>query len=306
MRGLGGCRLSAQRGSVLVGIGFVVLACACFAVLDTTAKYLTAGVPILLAVWARYLFQAVVSAAVLLPMHGLSVLRIRHPLLQTLRGLMLVGSTTIAFLSLAVMPLAEFTAILMVTPLVVTVIAVAVLGERISAMHWLCVVGGFVGVLVILRPGYHDLGWATLLPLGCVATNSVFQLLSGHLGKLEKAATTHLFSTWVGATLSTLVLPFVWVRVDSLWLWGLMFLCGAMGAVGHFLLTLAYERAGAVTLVPYLYFHISFAVIGGWLVFSQLPDHWAWAGIALIALSGIVGAWLSARENTVVAKLPET
>ena len=302
----GGRRLNSKRASVLIGIGFVVLACACFAVLDTTAKYLTASVPILLAVWARYLFQAIVSAAVLVPTHGLAILRIRHPLLQTLRGLMLVSSTTIAFLSLAVMPLAEFTAILMVTPLVVTVIAVLVLKERISAMHWLCVGGGFIGVLVILRPGYHDFGWASLLPLGCVATNSLFQLLSSHLGKLEKPATTHLFSTWVGAGMSTLVLPFVWTRVDSLWLWALMFLCGAMGAIGHFVLTLAYERAGAVTLVPFLYFHIGFAVIGGWLVFSQLPDSWTWAGIALIAVSGIVGAWLSARENSVVAKLPET
>ena len=298
--------MSRHRASVLGGIGFVVLATACFAMLDTTAKYVSLSVPILMAIWVRYLVQAILSTAVLLPVHGRALFHTAQPRLQLVRGLLLLASTVVAFYSLALVPVAEFTAILMVTPLAVTVLAVTVLKDKVGSLHWLFVATGFAGTLIIVRPGQSELGWAGLLPLGCVVTNSAFQLLTSHLGKTEKAATTHFFSTWVGALLSSLALPFIWSAVDSPRLWALMLLMGAVGAAGHFALTLAYERARAVTLVPYLYSSIAFSVFGGWLVFAQLPDAWAWVGIGLITVSGICGAWLSAREHSVIAQLPES
>lgn len=298
--------MSLPHASVLGGIGFVVLATACFAVLDTTAKYVSLSVPILMAVWVRYAVQAIVSTAILLPLHRRALFRTAQPRLQLVRGLLLIASTIVAFVSLKLVPVAEFTAILMVTPLAVTLLAATVLKEKVTKLHWLFVATGFAGTLVIVRPGQNELGWAALLPLGCVATNSLFQLLTSHLGKTEMPATTHFYSTWVGALLSTLALPFIWSAVDSPLLWVLMLMMGAVGAAGHFALTLAYQRARAVTLVPYLYFSIAFAVIGGWLVFSQLPDGWSWVGIGLITVSGICGAWLSAREHSAVAQLPES
>ena len=301
-----GSALKAASASVLGGIFFVVLACACFTVLDTTAKYVALSVPILMAVWVRYLMQALLSSVVLLPLHGRQVVRTAKLRLQLLRGVFLVGSSLLAVYSLTFMPLAEFTAIVMTTPLVVTVMAVAFLKERISTLHWVCVLGGFAGVLMIVRPGQHALGWLVVLPLGCTLANSCYQLLSSHLGKTERAATTHLYTSWVGTLVASLLLPLAWTAVNSVWLWTLMLLTGVMGAAGHFLLTLAYSRARAVTLVPYLYVHIGFSVIGGWLVFSQFPDAWSWAGITLIAITGIWGAWLSAREKTAIAQLPET
>lgn len=290
----------------MAGIVLVVLACACFAVLDTTAKYVALSVPVLMAVWVRYLMQALLSSVVLLPLHGWRVWRTSQLRLQLLRGLLLIGSSIMAFFSLTMMPLGEFTAIVMTTPLVVTVLAVTLLKERIGAFHWCCVVGGFAGVLMIVRPGGHALGWAAGLPLACTVANSCYQLLSSHLGKTEQAATTHLYTSWVGTLVASLLLPLSWRAVDSVGLWTLMLLTGVMGAAGHFLLILAYSRARAVILVPYLYFHIGFAVVGGWLVFSQLPDAWSWAGIGLIAVAGTWGAWLSAREKTAIAQLPET
>lgn len=291
---------------MLAGIFFIVLATACFAVLDTTAKYVVLTVPVLMAAWVRYILQAVLSSLVLLPAHGLRILRTRQPRLQLVRGLLLTTSSLLAFVSLRFMPVAEFTAIVMVTPLVVTLLAVTVLKERVAPLHWVFVAGGFLGVLAIVRPGGHALGWAALLPVGCTVVNSVFQLLSSHLGKTEPAATTHLYTSWVGTIVLTAALPVAWASVDATGTWLLMLLMGAMGAVGHFLLSLAYSRARAVTLVPYLYIHIGFAVIGGWLVFDQLPDAWSWTGMALIAVSGICGAWLTARENSTAATLPET
>jgi hypothetical protein len=199
--------LKQDQARVLGGIGFVVLACACFAVLDTTAKYVVLTVPILMAAWVRYFLQALVSSLVLLPLHGAQVLRTAKPGLQLVRGLLLMSSSLLAFVSLRFMPVGEFTAIVMVTPLGVTLLAVTLLKERIAPLHWVFVVGGFVGVLAIARPGSHDLGWAALLPVGCMVINSVFQLLSSHLGKTEKAATTHLYTSWIGTLALSLLLP---------------------------------------------------------------------------------------------------
>jgi drug/metabolite transporter (DMT)-like permease len=298
--------LNQEQARVLGGIGFVVLACACFAVLDTTAKYVVLTVPVLMAAWVRYLLQALLSTAVLLPLHGTQVLRTAEPRLQLLRGLLLMSSSLLAFTGLRYMPVGEFTAIVMVTPLAVTLLAATLLREKVAPLHWVFVAGGFLGVLAIVRPGSQALGWGALLAVGCLFTNSVFQLLSSHLGKTEKAATTHLYTSWVGTLALSLVLPIAWTEVESMKTWSLLLLMGVMGALGHFALSLAYSRARAVLLVPYLYVHIGFAVIGGWLVFEQLPGAWSWFGIGLIAVSGICGAWFTARENSTAAQLPES
>ena len=144
---------------MLGGIGFVVLACACFAVLDTTAKYVVLTVPVLMAAWVRYLLQALLSTAVLLPLHGAQVLRTAKPRLQLLRGLLLMSSSLLAFTGLRYMPVGEFTAIVMVTPLGVTLLAATLLKEKIAPLHWVFVAGGFLGVLAIVRPGSQALGW---------------------------------------------------------------------------------------------------------------------------------------------------
>ena len=292
--------------TALGGIAYVVGACACFATLDTATKYVALTVPVLMALWVRYMMQALFSTALLLPLHGRKLLLSRHPSLQLLRGLLLVASTVMAFFSLRLLPVGEFTAIVMVTPMAVTVLAVTLLKERIAPVHWLFVFGGFVGTLVIIRPGGDGLGWTALFPLGCMATNCVFQLLTGHLSKFDSPATTHFYSVWVGAVLATLALPLSWTLVDSPLLWALMLFTGFMGALGHFSLALAYQRAPASTLMPYLYCHVGFAVFAGWLVFAHVPDGWSWLGMAMVAACGICSAWLTVREKGILAAMPET
>lgn len=296
--------MNRNAASALGGIACVVLAGACFATLDTTTQYVALSVPALMALWARYSIQALLSTAILFPMHGRALFRTAQPRLQLLRGLLLIGSTTMAFFSLRIMAVGELTAIVMATPMVVTVLLVTVFKQRIAPLRWLFVFGGFAGTLMIVRPGASNLGWAALLPLGCMAVNSVFQLLSSHLGKSENPATTHFYSVWVGAILSTLALPLAWTMFDSLMLWLLTGFMGVMGALGHFALALAYQRAPASVLMPYLYCHVGFAVFGGWLVFAHMPDGWAWAGIGLIAVSGVCSAWFTARERRMPAVLP--
>ncbi len=280
-----------ERGNSLVAIAFAIGACCLFAALDTLAKYVVQTVPVLMALWVRYLVQALLSSAVLLPLHGRAVWRTAQPGLQVARGLALVASTLLAILSVQRMPLGEFVAILMVTPVVVTVVSAIFFAERVTPAQWFCVLLGFAGTLLIIQPGDARFGWATLFPLGCMVAAVGYQLLSSHLGKTEQPATVHFYSMWIGAMVGTVLLPWGWSAVDSVWSWWLMFAMGVVGASSHFLLVLAYQRAPASVVVPYMYTQVAFAIVFGWIVFDDLPGRWATAGITLVILSGMGNVW---------------
>jgi len=285
--------------SLWAGLGFALTACACFAVLDTSAKYVSLSVPVLMALWFRYAFQAMSTTLVMWPRHGRSLLRTEHPRFQLARGLLLLCSSLFAFFSLQVMPVGEFTAIVMMTPLVITVLAAVWLKETVSLWRWLLVLGGFGGTLLIIRPSGQGYGWSALLPLGLVASNACFQVLTSRLVRTESPATMQFYTGWVGTLVASLALPWVWAPVAHGYLWVLLLLMGAMASLGHMLLILAYARAPAATLTPYLYAQIAFAMVCGWLVFAHLPDRVSVLGMALIASCGAGGAWLTARERKI-------
>lgn len=281
----------------LAGIALVVAASACFSALDTTTKYVSASVPLLMALWFRYFFQAAATAAVVLPSRGMAVWRTRRLPYHVLRGVLLLVSSLLAFASLRYMPVGEFTAIVMITPLVITLLAATMLKERVSPLRWTLVAGGFLGTLVIIRPGGQAFGWASLLPIALVASNAAFQVLTSRLARTEDPVTMHLYTGWTGTLIASLALPYVWTTLPDPWLWAGLCFMGLMGTVGHFFLILAYYRAPAATLTPYLYTQIAFAMLGGLIVFSHVPDGWSLAGIALIAFCGAAGAWLTVRER---------
>ena len=281
----------------LAGIVLVVAAVACFAALDTTTKYISASVPLLMALWFRYAFQAVATTITVLPTRGMAVWRTRNPRFQWLRGALLLTSSLLAFASLKYMPVGEFTAIVMIAPLAITLLAATVLRERVSPMRWVLVAGGFAGTLVIIRPGGEAFHWASLLPLGLVASNAWFQVLTSKMARTEDPVTMHLYTGWVGTFMASLGLPFVWTWLPHWWQWAALCFMGAMGAIGHYMLILAYQRAPAATLTPFLYAQIAFAMLGGWLVFSHVPDGWSMIGIVTIAVCGAGGAWLTVRES---------
>jgi drug/metabolite transporter (DMT)-like permease len=282
----------------LAGIALGLSAVACFAALDTTSKRISLVVPVMMALWFRYLFQALSTTLLVLPGRGLSALRTAHPRFQLLRGTLLFICSTLAFFSLKVMPVGEFTAIVMVTPLVVTLVAAVWMDERVSLLRWALVIGGFVGVMLIVRPsGTNALGWAVLLPLGLVMANTGFQILTSKLARAEDPIVTHFYTGWIGALLGSIALPFAWQQVPDWHWWAAMAFMGLMGTVGHYQLILAYQRVPASVLTPYLYAQIAFAMLGGYLVFAHVPDAWALIGIALVAFCGAVGAWLAVRES---------
>ena len=276
---------------------------ACFASLDTTAKLVSASVPLLMCIWFRYCFQAIVTTLAVVPRRGLAVLKTKHPKFQVLRGVLLLISSFFAFGSLLYLPVADFTAIGTLVPLVITLLAARMLGEQVSKRRWVLVLGGFAGAMLIIRPGGANFIWPMLLPLGAVVTYSWFQLLTSHMVKTENPLTMHLYTGWVGTLVPSLTLPFVWVNPTHTEL-GMLFLMGALGTVGHYFLILAYARSPASTLTPYLYAQIVFAMVGGWLVFGQVPDQWAMAGISMIAVCGVGGAWLTSHESRALRELP--
>ena len=289
------------KSAELGGIACILGATACFSLIDTVAQFVILTVPAIMALWVRYAVQAVATTAVLVPVHGRDLFRTGKPLMQLLRGIMVIISTTLAFYSLKVVQVGEFTAILMVTPMLVTFLAVTILGERIHPRQWLFVIGGFVGMVMIVRPGMSGtdtgMGWTALLPISCLLTSSMFQLLSSHLGRTEKPATTHFYTSWIGLLCASVIVPTHWASVESVSLWGLMGVMGIFGALGHFVLSIAYQRAPASSLMPYLYAQVGFAVLGGYLVFDHVPDLMASSGIVIITLSGIANTWYAIRKN---------
>ncbi|MBA2676564.1 DMT family transporter [Ramlibacter sp.] len=293
---------AAVGGRALAGIGLVLGAGACFSALDTTTKSISASIPLLMALWFRYLFQALATTVVVLPLRGMRVWRTRRLPFQLLRGVLLLTSSFCAFASLKYMPVGEFTAIVMITPLAITVLAATVLKEHVSPLRWTLVAGGFAGTLVIIRPGGEAFTWASLLPLLLVASNACFQVLTSKLARTEDPVTMHLYTGWTGTALATFTLPFVWTTPTEWWVWAALCFMGAMGTIGHFMLILAYQRASAATLTPFLYAQIGFAMLGGYLVFSHVPDSASMVGIGLIAFCGALGAWLTVRERRAAAE----
>jgi drug/metabolite transporter (DMT)-like permease len=300
-----------MNNNALFGILYVTLAAAAFATLDTTTKYVSAFVPFAVVMWLRFGFQVLTTSLWMQYRRGTWRLATQHFRLQLYRGVLLAVSSVLAFFSLKLIPVSDFTSLMMLTPLLMTVVAALALKEAVSPQRWFLVFMGFVGALVIVRPGHDAFTWASLIPLVLVLTSAGFQMLTYKLANLEDGLTTHAFTGWIGFAMATVALPLVvqggagiagwqaWqVAAHSAWQvieW--LLLIAVLASVGHGGLILGYARAPVAVLTPYLYSQIPFAVLGGWLVFSHQLDAWSILGIAIIAISGVLGTWLTARER---------
>lgn len=286
-----------RLGRAQQGVLLVVAAMACFATLDSLAKYISTTVPLVIAMWSRYMFQALFTGGVLLPQRGRALFTTRHPWLQLLRGLLLALSSSLAFISLRTLPVGEFTAILMLAPMLIMVVSATSMGERVSVLRWLLLSGGLAGALIVIRPGADDFQWAMVFPLALVVANAAFQLLTSYLARDDDPGTMHFYTGLVAAVLASLALPFAWALPVAPQLWVMLVLLGVFSTLGHYLLILGYGRASPATLTPFLYFQIAFATLAGWLVFSHAPDRWALVGIVMIAVCGVASTCLPGQKN---------
>ena len=274
------------------GIALVVCATLCFALLDTTSQYVGPLVPVAMAVWLRYVTQTFMTTVLLWPKQGHALLRTQAPGWQLLRGLLMIGSSAVAYLSLRHVPVGEFTAIMMLVPLVVTLLAAMMLREHVPALTWWLVAGGLAGALIVIRPKGSDFHGALLLPFGLVLINACYQIVTSRMVRTEDPGTMHFYTGLIGLMVCTALLPWTWAPMADWHLWALVALLGVFGSVGHYLLIQSFNHAPASRLTPYMYAQIGFATLGGWVVFGHAPDLWTILGIALIALCGALGVRL--------------
>lgn len=302
MSSLPGGQASASVGaaasrSAMLGIGLTLSACALFALLDSATKYAGLVLPMLLVLWLRFLAQALVTTALVLPRHGLAALRTAHPKFQASRAVFGITTSICAFFCIKSMPLGNFTAIWSACPLLVVVASAWLYKEKVSTLRWLLLAAGLVCVIVIVRPERSDqaLGWQALIPVGLLVSGSGYLLLGSRLARLDAPHTTQLYSTWLPMLLTTPFLPWFWQTVEGWQLWLAVAAMGLCSGVGHLILLQAYTHATPSVISPFLYSQIGFAMGVGWLLFGQVPDAQSLLGMAGVVLCGICSMWLSVR-----------
>jgi drug/metabolite transporter (DMT)-like permease len=278
-----------------IGILLIVLATLSFAALDTATKHATSLAPVLMLLWFRYAFQAVVTFALRFPVQGPGLLKTSNPRFQVLRGTLLLVTSGCSFFGLQYLPVGEFTAIVMLTPLVAMALAARMLKTPVTGLQWLLMVVGLLGVLLVIRPGGQIFGWALLFPALLVSTYACFQVLTSRMSGHENPYTTHFFTGLIGALIMSPIVIFSWSAPALLAHWPWFVAVGFLGTFGHLMLIRAYMNASAAVITPYLYAQIAFATLFGWLIFDHIPDAVAWLGILVIGVCGVGNSWITAR-----------
>jgi drug/metabolite transporter (DMT)-like permease len=275
----------------LKGVALMLAALLCFALLDATSKHLSQTFNVPLLVWARYTVHCLLMLVFLGPSQGTRLVATSRPVAQIVRALLLVGVTGFAMAAFRVMPLAETTALLFVTPLIVALLAGPFLGERVGKARWLAALVGFAGTLLIARPGGALALEGILYTTIAAICYSVYQIQTRKMAATERPLTMVFYTALVGMMAMSLALPWIWTGPAPDLLQTVMICSLAIyGGTGHFLLTHAFRHAPASTLAPFLYGQLIWAALLGWLVYDQWPDALSVAGMAVIVASGIAVA----------------
>ncbi|MEO8627264.1 MAG: DMT family transporter [Betaproteobacteria bacterium] len=290
---------------LLRGVMLIMLAVFLFSSMDTLAKLALKSYPLQPLIWARYAVHLMFMLILFAPRMGLRLIKTKRVGLQTLRGLLLVGSTGFFYLSLQYLPLAEAAAISFVAPVIVTALSGPMLGERVTARHWLAVILGFAGVLIIIRPNGGLLTFAVVFPLSTAMLFALYQIVTRKLAGRENPFTSLFYTALVGAIITTAILPFAWVT-PTLTQAGLMIAIGCLGGFGHFLLIRAVELASPIALAPFVYTQLLWSTVLAFLVFHELPDAVSLLGMLVIVAAGLMAVdWKRMRRRTdAVAQMP--
>jgi len=284
----------------LIAIGLMCAAVICFALLDTSAKWLGTGMSPLQVVFARYAGSMMLVLLLFNPWSRPGVLRTRRPWLQWGRSLLLLGSTALNFIALQYLQLAETISIMFATPLLVALVSGPLLGEWPGPRRLAAIGVGFLGVLVVTRPGFGGMHPAAFLSVVACVCYAFYSLATRMLAGQDSSETTLVYSGAVGTLAMLPLLPWVWTTPQTPLPWLIMLVVGALGGFGHWLLILAHRMAPATVLAPFIYSQLVWMVALGWLVFGQLPDRWTFIGGAIVVASGL---YLLYRER--VRHVPE-
>ena len=291
-----------RKHNPLLGISLMVGAMLLFPFLDVCAKFLGQwGIPVIEIVWARLFFGMVITAPILVVKEGVQALRPRDAKINALRAVMLVASTMMFFGALKYLGVAETLSIYFVQPLFITALAPLVLKEKVGLNRWVAVAIGFVGVLIIVRPGFMELNPGVFLAAGSGFGSAITLLLTRKLAGNSSAIANTFYTSLFGSIIAGIALIPFW-QTPSWEELALMVLLSTIGTTANFLTILAMQFAEASLLAPFGYTEMINAVLGGWLFFGDFPDHWTFVGVAVLIACAI---YISLRERGISSSAPE-
>jgi drug/metabolite transporter (DMT)-like permease len=269
----------------LTGIAWMLVTMFWFVSLDAMAKYLMQSYPVAQVVWARFFFHVIF---VLIAMGFNTRLQIKSQsiVLQCSRSFFMLTTTVLFFLGLHLLPLATAATIMFVSPIFVTILSIFLLEEKVGVRRWTGVATGFVGAIVVVRPGLQGFDWSVLFVLAAAFTHALYQVFTRKVRLYDSPITSLFYTGLIGALVMTVVVPFHWQSVevpDYLLLVSL----GVAGGVGHLCLIRAFRSAPASVVAPFSYTSLIWATLFGYVLFSDLPDRWTLVGACLIISSGL-------------------
>ena len=278
----------------LIGVGLMLLAMAILPGIDAIAKHLgNQGLPVIEIVWGRLMFGALWTAPFAFRHKGLAGLIPDQPFYQTLRATFLIGATFTFFLSLRFLPIADALAIFFVQPLVVTALSPLVLHEKVGPRRWAAVCVGFIGTLIIIRPGFGTLNPGSLLALAAGTCLALYFLLTRRISGQQPAVVTTFQTNAIGGMIATALVATVW-QMPTPTQWLLLIALAAIASIGHNFIVRAYDHAEASLLAPLAYTEMVTSTILGLIFFGDFPDGWTFVGVAILIASAI---YISVRER---------
>jgi drug/metabolite transporter (DMT)-like permease len=275
------------------GIIYAVIGIAFMSGLDTLAKFLGEGYGIVQLVFFRNFFGLLFLLVVLRRAGGFAGLRTRQPLLHGLRAFFALLATFAFFIGLQFMPLAEAFTLAFVGPVFVTALSVPILGEKVGMRRWSAVIVGFIGVVMMLRPGMGTFRVEALLPLSAAFGYALVMLISRRLSREDSAMGILFWTAVIGTIVTGVALPYDWT-LPSPRDWGLFVLLGATGSLTMYFMTLAYRHAPAAVVAPFDYTILLWGLLFGWLIWHELPDPWIWPGATVLIVCGL---YITHRET---------
>jgi len=261
-------------------------------VMDAYAKFLSSSMDVLQITWARYFFTVVFTLSLMLIFYRQSLVWSKKPLLQLIRGLILVFSTYLFFYSISFISLPKALTLAFVAPLIVTTLSPFFLKEKVGIRRWTAVSIGFIGTLIVIRPGFIEFNLATFAALGNGICYGFYLILTRKLSTSDNPLLTLLFTGTVGAIILSLFMPSVWINPTPNQ-WYIMAIIGLIASVAHLFLILSLKYADASKLAPLGYTEIITNILISYYFFHELPDNWTYLGLFIIVLSGL---YISRRE----------
>ena len=274
---------------------FNLLAWVMLPIMDGFAKFLSSDLPVLQITWARYFFTVAFTLPIMFFFFRKNLVWTDKPKLQLIRGLILLTANVCFFYSISIISLAKALTLAFIAPLIVTAFSPIFLGEKVGFRRWSAVIIGFIGSMVVIRPGFVEINLASLAALGTGVMYGFYLIITRKLSSSDNPLLTLLLTGVVGAIIISFVMPFVWIK-PTLNQWYMMAAIGIFACVGHLFIILSLKYADASKLAPFSYFEIVTNIIIGYYFFSDFPDKWTFLGLFIIILSGI---YISRRENIV-------